>query len=121
VRPLPSGEAHILPATTWEVLFADPTVFNSLPAEAQNAIYEKVAALEARFRAQILARSGSGQASTPDPDRAIRIDQACDLLGMSKDFLYRHWEELGGYRDDDGHVKFTLSAIQRHLRQARPT
>ncbi len=40
------------------------------------------------------------------------------LLGLSKDYLYRHKQEFGGYKEG-GHVLFPLSAIQRHLRQPR--
>jgi hypothetical protein len=38
------------------------------------------------------------------------------LLGMGQDYVYRHWRKLGGYKDIDGHVKFTMSAIQRYLK-----
>ena len=41
------------------------------------------------------------------------------LLAMTKDYLYRHWEKFGGYRDDDGHVKFSMSAIQRQIQRAQ--
>jgi hypothetical protein len=49
-------------------------------------------------------------------DRALGIDEAAAMLGMSKDFVYRRWPKLGGFKDDDGHVKFALSIVQRHIR-----
>ena len=104
---------------SWDALFADPSVFKALPSEMQDALYEQVAVMEARLRANVVMRQRNEQAARPEPDRAVRIDEAVDLLGMSKDFLYRHWRKLGGYRDDDGHVKFAMSVIQRHLRTRR--
>jgi hypothetical protein len=78
-----------------------------------------VATLEAAFRAKMLTLRRDGQTpATNDPDRAVRIEEAMVLLGMTKDYLYRHWEKLGGYRDDDGHVKFPLCTIQRRVQKA---
>ncbi len=61
---------------------------------------------------------------TPEPDRALRLEEAASLLAMSQDFVYRHWKRLGGYKDADHHIKFRMSDIQRHLHrkahEARP-
>jgi hypothetical protein len=99
-------------------LSADPASFNLLPPDAQNAAYAQVAALEAALRAKILTRGRAGPPPNNEPDRAVRIEEAMPLLGMTKDYLYRHWEKLGGYRDDDGHVKFSMSTIQRRVQKA---
>ena len=53
----------------------------------------------------------------PEPDRALRLDEAAPLLAMSHDFVYRNWKRLGGYKDTDHHIKFRMSDIQRHLQQ----
>lgn len=53
----------------------------------------------------------------PDPDRALRLDEAALLLAMSQDFVYRNWKRLGGYKDSDHHIKFRMSDIQHHLRR----
>ena len=54
---------------------------------------------------------------SPEPDRALRLDEAASLLAMSHDFVYRHWKRLGGYKDTDHHIKFRMSDIQRHLQR----
>ena len=54
---------------------------------------------------------------TPDPDRALRLDEAASLLAMSHDFVYRNWKRLGGYKDADHHIKFRMSDLQRHLQR----
>ena len=53
----------------------------------------------------------------PDPDRAVRLEEAASFLGMSDDFVYRNWKRLGGYKDADHHIKFRMSDIQRHLQR----
>jgi hypothetical protein len=104
----------------WAALLEDPALVAALPAEEQDRLYARVAALEAALRAALLTQDRNGPVSAAEPDRAVLVDEAGRLLGMTKDFLYRHWRKLGGYRDDDGHVKFSLSTIQRHLRTRRP-
>jgi hypothetical protein len=53
----------------------------------------------------------------PEPDRALRLDDAASLLAMSHDFVYRNWKHLGGYKDTDHHIKFRMSDLQRHLQR----
>jgi hypothetical protein len=64
----------------------------------------------------ITVRSGSG-ALAAWVGWASMMEEATSLLGMTKDYLYRHWRKLGGYRDDDSHVKFALSTIERHIQR----
>ena len=56
----------------------------------------------------------------PEPDRALRLEEAASLLAMSQDFVYRHWRRLGGYKDTDHHIKFRMSDLQRHLQRKAP-
>lgn len=60
-----------------------------------------MAALEADLRARLLTRKPA------EPDRAIGIDEACILLGMTRPYLERRTnsKRLGGFNDHDGHVK----------------
>jgi hypothetical protein len=116
---LPHGKRDVRAIPSLDNLSADPAAFSVLPSEVQNAVYAQVATLEATFRAKMLTLRRDRQTpATNDPDRAVRIEEAMGLLGMTKDYLYRHWEKLGGYRDDDGHVKFPMSTIQRRIQRA---
>jgi hypothetical protein len=116
---LPHRKRDVGAIPSLDNLSADPGAFSVLPSEVQNAVYAQVATLEAAFRAKILTLRRDGQtAATNDPDRGVRIEEAMVLLGMTKDYRYRHWEKLGGYRDDDGHVKFAMSTIQRRIQRA---
>jgi hypothetical protein len=116
---LPNGKREMGTIPSLDNLSADPAAFSVLPSEVQNAVYAQVATLEAAFRAKMLTLRRDGQMpATNDPDRAVRIEEAMGPLGMTKDYLYRHWEKLDGYRDDDGHVKFPMSTIQRRIQRA---
>jgi len=67
--------------------------------------------------ARLLAAPRPCAEHRPEPDRALRLDEAASLLAMSHDFVYRHWRRLGGYKDSDHHVKFRMSDLQRHLQR----
>jgi hypothetical protein len=108
-------DAH--PRIDWGGLADDPTLFTTLPVEVQDAVYRQVAQLEAVCRAFVLTRAKpNGMLPAPDPDQVVRLAEAASRLGMSKDFLHRSWRKLGGFKDDDGHVKFSLRVITRHVR-----
>jgi hypothetical protein len=115
-----NGKPHTGATPSLDRLLADPAAFDLLRSDTQNAVYAQVAAMEAAFRAKILTRGRDGPGpSTSEPARAVRIEEAMVLLGMTKDYLYRHWKKLGGYRDADGHVKFAMSTIERRIQTAQ--
>jgi hypothetical protein len=109
----PNAQPHV----DWDALVADPTLFTTLPIEVQDVVYRLTAQLEAACRALVLTRAMlNGVAPAADPDQVVRLAEAASRLGMSKDFLHRTWRKLGGFKDDDGHVKFSLRVIARHVR-----
>ena len=67
--------------------------------------------------ARLLAAPRPCAHHAPQPDRAVRLEEAAALLAMSNDFVYRNWKRLGGYKDADHHIKFRMSDIQRHLQR----
>lgn len=102
---------------TLDQLAQDPRLFDALPPATQGALFEQVEVLAAHLRALMLTqRANRAEPREIAPDRAILFEEALHLLGMHKDYLYRHWRKLGGYKDVDGHIKFTMGAIQRHLK-----
>lgn len=108
-----------VPVPTLADLQADPSAFDALPRPVQDVLFEQAAVLAARLQAKVVARQAAERAPA-EPDRAVKLDEAAALLGMTEDFLYRTWKKLGAYKDADGHVKIPMSAIQRHIRhQAR--
>src|SRR5262245_28296548 len=105
------------PQVDWDALVADPALFTTLPVEVQDVVYRHVAQLEAVCRTFVLTRAKPNSLPPgPDPDQVVRLADAASRLGMSKDFLHRSWRKLGGFKDDDGYVKFSLRVIARHVR-----
>ena len=100
-------------------ILADVSLFKSLSREEQDRLYSAIAGLEAFMRAHLLlTRLSSHEApASQEPDRAVPLAEAARMLSMSKDYLYRHWHELHGYRDKDGKIKFRLTFINYYLRQ----
>jgi hypothetical protein len=115
------SEPRLAPLPSLDQLAAQPEAFDSLPPVAQAALLERAEVLAARLRVKLLAaRISAESARSAAPDRAVGLEEASGMLGLSRDFLYRHWKKLGGYKDDDGRVRFTMSTIQRRLQhQAR--
>jgi hypothetical protein len=99
-------------------LMADPSAFDGLPHELQDILFEQAVILEARLRVKVMTRHRTDERAPTGPERAVGIDEACALLGMERGYLERrgNWTRLGGYKDNDGHVKFPMSTIQRHIR-----
>ncbi len=85
------------------------------PRTETNAEAELADVLQKLVRLLSAPRSCAHQAT--EPDRALRLDEAVPLLAMSHDFVYRNWKRLDGYNDTDHHIKFRMSAIQRHLQR----
>ncbi len=97
---------------------ADGQALDGLAAPAIVALYERAAMAEARLRARMLTLApDTNHASASEADRVLGVKEAAGMLGMTKDYLYRHWARLGlAYKDSDGHLKFPLSKIERYIR-----
>src|SRR5437867_12430061 len=93
------------------------------PALAAILTAEQRAALLAQACALIVTLASHGStpsaAPSPTPERALRVAEAAVTLNMSTDYIYRHWQKLGGFKDADGRVKFAASDLRRHIERAR--
>jgi hypothetical protein len=99
---------------TLDELAHDPTMAARLPAETRSLVTLQCLAI---IGACAVAVPESEPAPAVDPDRVLGVEEAAVALGMSKAFLYRQWPKLDlGYKDADGHVKFPLAKIRRHIR-----
>ena len=98
---------------------SEPIDFLAEPVEALLGMRAALGHLLLDLEYEIARRQAHQTAQAPERDRAVLLDEAGLMLGMTKDYLYRHWTKLGGYRDVDGHIKFPLSVIQRHVRRCR--
>jgi hypothetical protein len=110
--------ARLDPVPPLEAVMQNPELVERLPRsvaiEYRRAIQRLAADLEAH-----ITTSGDGPVAvrTPDHDRAVGLTEASQRLGIKRRTLERRakWRQLGGYRDIDGHIKFRLIDLHRHL------
>jgi hypothetical protein len=93
----------------------DPARLATLPLDVLIDLQRQVGHLSADVGAAITRQMARPHGGAVAPVRAVRIDEAAKVLAMSEDFLYRNWSKLGGYKDDDGHLKFPDSTLRRHV------
>jgi hypothetical protein len=53
------------------------------------------------------------------PDESLTIDQAHKRLGVSKGYLYRHWQEFKFARQEGRKVLFSSNGLDLYLRKSR--
>jgi len=84
----------------------------ALSANELETLYTQVAALEADLRARLLTRRPA-----PPPDRALTLDEAAGMLGMTRAWLSRkaNWQRVGGYLDQDRRIKFPMATLQAYI------
>jgi hypothetical protein len=101
----------------------DPRLVERLPRavaiEYRRAILRLAADLEAHITISI---DQPAAAPAAEDDRAVNLTGASQLLAIKRRTLERaaKWRQLGGYRDIDGHIKFRLADLRRHLARRSP-
>jgi excisionase family DNA binding protein len=53
------------------------------------------------------------------PDRSLNLKEAADRLGVSRQYLYRHWRKFKFARQEGRKVLFSANALDAYLRRAR--
>ena len=102
----------------------NPELVERLPRavaiEYRRAIQRLAADLEAHITISV---DGPVAVRAPDHDRAVSLTEASQLLDIKRRTLERpaKWRQLGGYRDIDGHIKFRLVDLHRHLARRSTT
>jgi hypothetical protein len=52
------------------------------------------------------------QTSAPTASKVVPIREACERRAWSYSYAVKHWQDLGGFKDVDGHVKFSESVLR---------
>jgi excisionase family DNA binding protein len=106
-----------------------PELAIGLPREVQIALLSQCGAAQG---ALIGAMSGGDQMRDPVRDSLLTVDEAAEMLRVSRDWVYRRGKRLGiAVKLDDGTMRFSRSAladlIEKNLirkvparRQAKP-
>jgi hypothetical protein len=96
----------------------DPVLVERLPRAVAIEYRRVIQRLAADLEAHITTSVDEPVAVSPQThDRAVSLTEASQLLDIKRRTLERpaKWRQLGGYRDIDGHVKFRLLDLHRHL------
>lgn len=106
---------NVVPFPSLDAIAADPAkAVTLLPYERRALLLRALTVIAACATAPA---PETERPAVAEPDRVVGIDEAADLLHMTRDYLYRNWSTLAvGYKDGDGHLKFPLSKIQRYIR-----
>lgn len=104
-------------ALSLDAIERTPEALDTLPPAARLTLLERAEVLAARLRARALAASANGAPppASPAAERALRVREAAQVLGMSVDYVHRHWHTLGFYKDDDGHLKVAARTLVTHI------
>jgi len=100
---------------------ADPALARHLPRPVAIEYRRAIKRLDADLEARIASIEPADVTNPVDSDRAIGLAEASTFLDMKRRTLERKWQQLGGYRDIDGHIKFRLSVLRRHVARRSPT
>ncbi len=105
------------PVPPLEAVMAEPTLVGRLPRPVAIEYCRVTKRLVADLEAHIGTTDPAIADSAIDQDRAVGLTEASEILGMKRRTLERQstWQQLGGYRDVDGHIKFRLVRLHRHL------
>lgn len=116
--------ARLDPVPPLEVVIQNPDLVERLPRSVAIEYRRAIQRLTADLEVQIIT-SGDGPVAvrSPDHDRAVSLTEASQLLDIKRRTLERpaKWRQLGGYRDIDGHIKFRLIDLRRHLARRSTT
>ncbi len=102
-------------------VMADPALASHLPRPVAIEYRRAIKRLDADLEARIASIEPADATNPLDADRAIGLAEASTFLDMKRRTLERKWQQLGGYRDIDGHIKFRLAVLRRHVARRSPT
>jgi excisionase family DNA binding protein len=110
-------------STELATLAADPSRIETIDATALPALIGEAEALRARLWARLTtAAQGNGgrihaEPATREPERLLTVDEAAQLLGVSRRWVYRHAASLPFARKlAGGTLRFSLRGLERWTR-----
>src|SRR5262245_44472488 len=89
-QPVRREAVRLHPGPMLDEVRRDPAILDGLPLDVLIELERQVGHVGVDVQAAIGRQTADrGVISATDPDRAVRIEEAGTLLGMSKDYLYR--------------------------------
>ena len=63
----------------------------------------------------------SATRSAPKEDRLLTVEQVCEILNVTPDWLYHHAKTLPFTRKAEGLLRFSANGLQRYIESAKFT
>lgn len=99
-------------------LAAHPERAADLPPHAAAMLLAQVASVQTVLLGRLLAGLPAQQRMEDLDDRLLTVEEAAAMLTMTKDYLYRHADELPfSVRPAPKQLRFSKLGIQRYIRQ----
>lgn len=110
---------HIAPVPTLAELVSHPEQARNLPPHVAADLLAQVASLQPLLLACLFAGFGQDRHQEDSGgDRLLMVGEAASMLGMTKDYLYRHADQLPfTVRPSAKQLRFSKAGIQRYIRQ----
>jgi predicted DNA-binding transcriptional regulator AlpA len=74
--------------------------------------------LETTLTPAASVQTSTNGAGTPE-DQLLTVQEVADRFGLSKDWLYRHWQAVGGVKLGRKVLRFPATALPRYLAARR--
>ena len=99
----------------------DPTKALDLPPEIATALLARCAVVQGALVGRLLAGRGDeehhGARGDQAEDRLLTVEEAATKLGTSRDWVYRHADQLPFTVRIGRQVRFSAQGIDRYIRQ----
>jgi predicted DNA-binding transcriptional regulator AlpA len=99
-------------------LLRDPTHVAHVPLQAIPALLCQLAGLQSALLARLLMDSTPLSIQAPDPDGLLDVTETAQRMGTSKDWLYRHADELPfTVRLGPRQLRFSAHGLAQYIRK----
>ena len=118
----PSPQANLTSVPTLNDLVSHPEQAKDLPVHVAADLLAQVASLQPLLLSRLYGGMSRCLRPTEDEDRLLPVGEAAILLGITKDYLYRHADQFAfTVRPAPRQIRFSKHGIQRYIaqRQAR--
>jgi hypothetical protein len=103
---------------TLDLLVTHPEQATDLPPHAAAALLAQVASLQTLLLGRLFVGMSPELRREDSEDRLLLVDEAAGMLNMTKDYLYRHADQLPfTVRPAPKQLRFSKVGIQKYIRQ----
>lgn len=95
-----------------DALWQDPALGDQLPAAEIPLLLCRIASLQAVLLSRLAVGAGASEREV-EFDQLFSLEDACALLKIQPDYLYRHWKKIPGAMKIAGKIRFTSDGLKR--------